>query len=257
MLPPPRSDAHLAFRPLNNERLHAPVDPQASGRLLRPPLSRSPTPSTDTLRRRTTLPHDVYTSQTRNREESHSRSCPPNGRRDVHIHRTPTLIPMSVDSARSRDISSGYSNPPSPGPIRTTESISYSFDILRSDPTSSSLEHISSSTILNLRGSTEVETSSAAIACGAAPAFRVPVSSDAQPLQGFTGLVSFSGVSSGVPEAGSRLHLEEGSSRTSMDPLRRHPCPYCSKSFNRPSTLRTHINTHTGDKRTYSILVQA
>lgn len=29
----------------------------------------------------------------------------------------------------------------------------------------------------------------------------------------------------------------------------RYECPYCGKAFNRPSSLKTHTNTHTGEKR--------
>lgn len=31
---------------------------------------------------------------------------------------------------------------------------------------------------------------------------------------------------------------------------KKHPCPQCGKAFNRPSSLRIHQNTHTGEKRT-------
>lgn len=32
---------------------------------------------------------------------------------------------------------------------------------------------------------------------------------------------------------------------------KRHTCPHCKKRFNRPSSLKIHLNTHTGAKRTY------
>ncbi|KDQ21442.1 hypothetical protein BOTBODRAFT_74507, partial [Botryobasidium botryosum FD-172 SS1] len=28
----------------------------------------------------------------------------------------------------------------------------------------------------------------------------------------------------------------------------RYECPYCQKRFNRPSSLKIHVNTHTGEK---------
>ncbi|KAJ8519970.1 hypothetical protein ONZ45_g3133 [Pleurotus djamor] len=43
-------------------------------------------------------------------------------------------------------------------------------------------------------------------------------------------------------------HLEVGGSSTGgSDPNRRHVCPICPRRFNRPSSLRIHINTHTGE----------
>ncbi|KAI5888373.1 uncharacterized protein SCHCODRAFT_02551069 [Schizophyllum commune H4-8] len=35
---------------------------------------------------------------------------------------------------------------------------------------------------------------------------------------------------------------------TSSRPSKQHPCPNCGKVFSRPSSLKTHMNTHTGDK---------
>jgi hypothetical protein len=33
---------------------------------------------------------------------------------------------------------------------------------------------------------------------------------------------------------------------------KKHVCPTCAKRFNRPSSLRIHVNTHTGATREYS-----
>ena len=41
------------------------------------------------------------------------------------------------------------------------------------------------------------------------------------------------------------------------DSTRRHRCPHCGKGFNRPSSLETHVNTHTGAKRTSSMLSES
>ncbi|KAJ7617756.1 hypothetical protein FB45DRAFT_840594 [Roridomyces roridus] len=40
------------------------------------------------------------------------------------------------------------------------------------------------------------------------------------------------------------LDSEESASSTYEG--RKHPCPTCGKRFNRPSSLRIHVNTHTG-----------
>jgi uncharacterized Zn-finger protein len=41
---------------------------------------------------------------------------------------------------------------------------------------------------------------------------------------------------------------DDGSTDDGDDPDRRHVCSECSKRFNRPSSLRTHLHTHTGFK---------
>jgi len=32
---------------------------------------------------------------------------------------------------------------------------------------------------------------------------------------------------------------------------KKHQCPHCGKRFNRPSSMKIHVNTHTGAKRTF------
>ncbi|KAK7205847.1 hypothetical protein BZA70DRAFT_237273 [Myxozyma melibiosi] len=38
------------------------------------------------------------------------------------------------------------------------------------------------------------------------------------------------------------------SSRTSAGSQKKHKCPVCNKRFTRPSSLQTHIFSHTGEK---------
>ncbi len=38
---------------------------------------------------------------------------------------------------------------------------------------------------------------------------------------------------------------------------RKHVCPTCFKRFNRPSSLRIHLNTHTGATRAYLLIFQS
>lgn len=45
--------------------------------------------------------------------------------------------------------------------------------------------------------------------------------------------------------------LEDDGEEEEDGERRRHPCPQCGKRFNRPSSLKIHLNTHTGAKREY------
>jgi hypothetical protein len=46
--------------------------------------------------------------------------------------------------------------------------------------------------------------------------------------------------------------LEEG--EDGAEEGKKHVCPTCAKRFNRPSSLRIHVNTHTGATREFSVL---
>ncbi|KIK97001.1 hypothetical protein PAXRUDRAFT_137231, partial [Paxillus rubicundulus Ve08.2h10] len=50
---------------------------------------------------------------------------------------------------------------------------------------------------------------------------------------------------------GRRLHLRSdivGSSLQGEGRGKKHQCPHCGKRFNRPSSMKIHVNTHTGAK---------
>jgi uncharacterized Zn-finger protein len=58
---------------------------------------------------------------------------------------------------------------------------------------------------------------------------------------------SSSGSSDGDFEEGNEGEEDEDS--TGAEECKRHVCPTCAKRFNRPSSLRIHVNTHTGATR--------
>jgi uncharacterized Zn-finger protein len=58
---------------------------------------------------------------------------------------------------------------------------------------------------------------------------------------------SSSGSSDGDFEEGNEGEDDEDS--TGAEEGKRHACPTCAKRFNRPSSLRIHVNTHTGATR--------
>ncbi|KAG2014333.1 zinc finger and SCAN domain-containing protein 5 [Coprinopsis cinerea AmutBmut pab1-1] len=178
-----------------------------------------------------------------------------------------------------------------------------SFDVLRSDPSSSSLQHLTSSTTYPNRGAALTYQSGAGVERGSAPAFRVsvsatpppgppsdassaaPPSTSSQPrgnhnlpadmagmhindpqqqarsagTNNHNGSTSYPSIIS-FPVSGQRPHSggplasqednvgngseEEGANEASSG--KKHVCPTCFKRFNRPSSLRIHVNTHTG-----------
>ena len=173
---------------------------------------------------------------------------------------------------------------------------SYSFNVLRADPITASLEHVASSTTLRHRGATtNSPTSQAGVTNGSAPAFRVSMAPldqrssqrhkiAVQPVMRSTrnpssptaarepdlplhmrsphsSMLSFS--VSDPPSSASTIMTHDGRrsylrSSEAISPSlsgegrgKKHQCPHCGKRFNRPSSMKIHVNTHTGAKREY------
>ena len=149
---------------------------------------------------------------------------------------------------------------------RSTSQI-YSFDVLRSDPMSSSLQHLTSS------GNPPNHPSSSQQHLGptsSSPEFRVSVPPTAaanihspqgqrsgpqrtDPDPAIPAMISFP-VSR--PPASSKPSSKQTPSEEASDGEspgecagKKHICPTCLKRFNRPSSLRIHVNTHTGATR--------
>ncbi|KAJ7117164.1 hypothetical protein C8R44DRAFT_792059 [Mycena epipterygia] len=92
---------------------------------------------------------------------------------------------------------------------------SFSFDVLKSDPRGASLQHIASSR--------------------PTPRVRIQHSS--------------SGSSDGDDAEMDDVEGEEDGG--GPEEGKKHVCPTCAKRFNRPSSLRIHVNTHTGATREF------
>ncbi|KAF7337382.1 hypothetical protein MSAN_02264300 [Mycena sanguinolenta] len=133
------------------------------------------------------------------------------------------LIPRSASMSRPGATQSTSrvprpSFPPMP-PISPQVYPSFSFDVLKSDPYASSLEHIASSRPPMAR---RRNPPTAAAHQQAPPSSEADVDMDVDTME--------------ESEEG-EWGAEEG---------KKHVCPTCSKRFNRPSSLRIHVNTHTG-----------
>lgn len=191
--------------------------------------------------------------------------------------------------------------PPPPEKIKTPRTRqkqsfteTHSFDVLRSEPGTVSLEHIASSKTLQNRSSNAPKAiSPAGVANGSAPAFRValPMSSSSERSEKsvvreeatdvptdrhFTpsavkaqssvylpaespSIVSFSMADGSnvskltVDDSGSYFQEASGGGIFRVDGRgKKHQCPQCPKRFNRPSSLRIHVNTHTGARRAWN-----
>jgi hypothetical protein len=64
---------------------------------------------------------------------------------------------------------------------------------------------------------------------------------------------SITPITNGLRQAYPAEYVTDGSgSYLEGDKGKKHECTHCSKRFNRPSSLRIHVNTHTGLKRAFS-----
>ncbi|KAJ7062561.1 hypothetical protein C8F01DRAFT_1134562, partial [Mycena amicta] len=120
---------------------------------------------------------------------------------------------------------------PKPKPYARPESShTYSFDVLKSDPLSSSLAHV---------GSSRPWPPSRAPSRGSSSRSHSPSHSE-----GTVDEVDSLKDDDETQDVGN----EEDKSRvgSSSASARKHVCPTCQKHFNRPSSLRIHVNTHTG-----------
>lgn len=180
-------------------------------------------------------------------------------------------------------------------PYTQSQSPSHSFDVLRSDPGTMSLEHIASSKTLQQPNtsaspsrslSSKHGSSRSGVANGSAPAFRVALSPSSDGARGEVGgttgkMSSWTGrercpimtMGSGIGGDGDgRAYFQVSDPSLDLGAVggfgggggnmlgdlfcadgrgKKHQCPQCPKRFNRPSSLRIHVNTHTGARREF------
>lgn len=155
--------------------------------------------------------------------------CPSIIQPDVQTHPSSPLTPPVIQlplSSKSRT-------------PRKESSPGYSLGIMRLHPLTADLEHVASSSNVSSpprapfrsglvpssqEDEADVYAEGILNAC-AQPAFRVA-----------------------IPTAQNGVALD--TRLNELDATRRHRCPQCGKAFNRPSSLVTHVNMHTGAKRT-------
>lgn len=257
---------------------------------LHPPQCRvppSPSPASETSSQVSPLPPAPPRTRSPPPEMSIAQASDPALRpRDPHfrIHHPPPSPPPSSSSSES-----ATRNPPS-----------YSFNVLRADPVTASLEHVASSTTLRPRAASASSPSHPGMH-GAAPVFRVAMSppeprpSRHRPPRPVREILpdtrdrhhARDGLSPSIPREADLAHLRSPTSAILSFPVSDHPvstssalittdgrrvhlrseipgaalqgegrgkkhqCPHCGKRFNRPSSMKIHVNTHTGAKRTW------
>ncbi|KAF8125476.1 hypothetical protein EV363DRAFT_1225860 [Boletus edulis] len=200
-----------------------------------------------------------------------------------HLHQPPPSPPPSSSSSESA------TRPPQ----MSSKQPSYSFNVLRADPVTSSLEHVASSTTLRPRAATSLAHPGMH---GAAPVFRVAMTpTDQRPprhrpphrtvreILPDTRERHQDSLPPSIPREADLVHLRSPSSTILSFPVSDHPvstaalittdgrrvhlrseipgaalqgegrgkkhqCPHCGKRFNRPSSMKIHVNTHTGAK---------
>lgn len=194
--------------------------------------------------------------------KNHSQKAAPRTRCSSYppIHNN---LPQSrLHPHHTESIAQSDSRPHAAYPRKRSASQIYSFDVLRSDPMNSSLQHLTSSGSLSTSPQQHLGPRSST------PAFRVSVPPTA--------------VHHNSPGSGPRSRPPQQQQRTDADPAiptmisfpvsasksspaddvasdeeapgesvggKKHICPTCLKRFNRPSSLRIHVNTHTGATR--------
>ncbi|RDB30242.1 C2H2 finger domain transcription factor mtfA [Hypsizygus marmoreus] len=203
-----------------------------------------------------------------------------------HASRASIGIPPTNPASYRPTSRDRHVNPRARNPFSTSDSPIFSFDVLRSDPSSSSLQHIASSaTFHNRGGSSAGYNPQGEVSNGSAPAFRVSVPDASSvsrggeryrtsrashdptdpvrkvqptrvgkgsPDQGYSTIISFPVAGSGKGQHAGRDHSPEDPDTGSDDgdlsasSGKKHICSTCLKRFNRPSSLRIHVNTHTG-----------
>ncbi|KAK7053590.1 hypothetical protein R3P38DRAFT_3305096 [Favolaschia claudopus] len=147
-------------------------------------------------------------------------------------------------------------------PPRSHPHPSFSFDVLKSHPTTSSLYHIASSRPRSKRPRHASPTDSDAESTAEAelmPSPKLPRTTRSSTAGSSSARRSPPSSSSGSSDAETEPDPEvdvdadhedggehEGAAESLEEEGKRHACPTCGKRFNRPSSLRIHVNTHTG-----------
>ncbi len=217
--------------------------------------------------------------------------------------RSPSIMSMVTSrDPRSRSHDAASKSPPLHAVHlsdsgKQSDSANCSYNVLRSDPSNSSLEHILTSASYPHKTTNPGQLPRLGTGNGLTPTFRVSVpqtssstshlgmhqrqrSSSEISADGYMAVVyersrrgsepsqAYATISFPVEETG--IVSTSGSSRAGDSRIadvadtasddgevsggatgKKHICPTCSKRFNRPSSLRIHVNTHTGATREF------